>query len=146
MRGGPVGKALARCSESAMLGGVVRLRQCARSQSRIVRSMPVNPRLDTARLAWSPDGAVGRNYTLILRGLRLTTGLILFTFATCHLLNHAFGIRSTAAMQAASEVLLAPWQSLPGLWLLYGAFITHATLGLMALYRRRHLRMPAAEA
>jgi adenylate cyclase len=84
--------------------------------------------------------------TRIIRGLRLTTGLILFSFATCHLLNHSFGIRSIAAMQAASEVLLAPWQSTPGLWLLYGAFITHASLGLYALYRRRHLRMPAAEA
>jgi adenylate cyclase len=78
--------------------------------------------------------------------LRLTTGLILFSFATCHLLNHSFGVRSIAAMQAASQVLLAPWQSVPGLCLLYGAFITHATLGLMALYRRRHLRMPASEA
>jgi len=91
--------------------------------------------------------AVGHpDRTRIVRGLRLATGLILFSFATCHLLNHSFGIRSIAAMQAASEVLLAPWQTTPGLWLLYGAFITHATLGLFALYRRRHLRMPAAEA
>ncbi len=95
---------------------------------------------------WPLDGAVARNSTRITRGLRLSTGLILFSFATCHLLNHSFGIRSTGAMQAASEVLLAPWQTTPGLWLLYGAFITHATLGLMALYRRRHLRRPAAEA
>ena len=97
--------------------------------------------IEAARLTvWHPNG------TRIIRGLRLTTGLILFSFATCHLLNHSFGIRSTAAMQAASEVLLAPWQTTAGLWLLYGAFITHATLGLFALYRRRHLRMPAAEA
>ena len=95
---------------------------------------------------WHPDGALARNSTRIVRGLRLTTGLILFSDATCHLLNHSFGIRSIAAMQAASEVLLAPWQTTPGLWLLYGAFITHASLGLFALYRRRHLRMPAAEA
>ena len=93
-----------------------------------------------------PDATVARNATRILRGLRFATGLILFSFASCHLLNHAFGIRSTGAMQAASDVLLAPWQSTPGLWLLYGAFIIHATLGLMALYRRRHLRMPASEA
>jgi adenylate cyclase len=92
------------------------------------------------------DGAVAHDSTRIMRGLRLATGLILFGFATCHLLNHAFGVRSIGAMQAASEVLLAPWQSTPGLWLLYGAFIVHAALGLMALYRRRHLRMPAAEA
>jgi adenylate cyclase len=91
--------------------------------------------------------AVGRpDGTRFIRGLRLTTGLTLFSFATCHLLNHSFGIRSIAAMQAVSEVLLAPWQTEPGLWLLYGAFITHATLGLFALYRRRHLHMPAAEA
>jgi adenylate cyclase len=95
---------------------------------------------------WCQDGAIARNYARIVRGLRLTTGLILFSFASCHLLNHAFGVRSINAMQAASEVLLAPWQTLPGLCLLYAAFFTHATLGLMALYRRRHLRMPAAEA
>src|SRR5689334_21355858 len=77
-----------------------------------------------------PDGAIAHDRTRIIRGLRLATGLILFSFAACHLLNHAFGIRSTGAMQAASEVLLAPWQSTGGLWLLYGAFITHATLGL----------------
>jgi adenylate cyclase len=95
---------------------------------------------------WRPDGTVARNGTRILRALRLATGLILFSFASCHLLNHAFGIRSTDAMEAAREVLLAPWQTTPGLWLLYGAFLTHGTLGLIALYRRRHLRMPAAEA
>jgi adenylate cyclase len=103
--------------------------------------MPATTQPDHLQLAVGPpDG------THIIRALRLTTGLILFSFATCHLLNHSFGVRSIAAMQAASEVLLAPWQTTPGLWLLYGAFITHASLGLFALYRRRHLRMPAAEA
>jgi hypothetical protein len=34
------------------------------------------------------------------RPVRLTTGLILFAFATSHLINHAFGIRSVNAMQA----------------------------------------------
>ncbi len=109
--------------------------------------MPATARSDDMRpTVWHSDGAAVRNATRIIRGLRLATGLILFSFASCHLLNHSFGIRSTAAMQAASGVLLAPWQTIPGLWLLYGAFITHASLGLYALYRRRHLRMPAAEA
>jgi adenylate cyclase len=100
----------------------------------------------TSQSANSQPGIRHPEGTRIIRGLRLTTGLILFSFASCHLLNHSFGIRSIAAMQAASEVLLAPWQTTPGLWLLYGSFITHASLGLYALYRRRHLRMPAAEA
>ncbi len=82
----------------------------------------------------------------VVRPLRLATGLILFAYATTHFLNHAFGIRSIEAMQRASVVLLEPWQTPPGLVLLYGSFLTHGALGLYALYRRRHLRMPAGEA
>ncbi len=81
-----------------------------------------------------------------VRSLRLTTGLILFAYATSHFLNHAFGVRSIEAMQAASTILLRPWQSYPGLFALYGAFSAHGLLGLYALHRRRHLRLPAAEA
>src|SRR5882672_3552406 len=57
-----------------------------------------------------------------VRSLRLTTGLILFAYAISHFLNHAFGIRSIEAMQAASTILLRPWQSYPGLFALYGSF------------------------
>jgi adenylate cyclase len=39
-----------------------------------------------------------------------------------------------------------PWQSYVGLFVLYGSFLMHALLGLYALYRRRQLRIPAAEA
>lgn len=84
--------------------------------------------------------------TLVERSVRLTTGLVLFAYAISHLLNHAFGIRSVAAMQAASFVLLDPWQSYVGLFALYGALLIHGTLGLYALHRRRHLRIPRAEA
>jgi adenylate cyclase len=82
----------------------------------------------------------------IERPLRLTTGLILFSYATSHFINHAFGIRSVDAMQAASAYLLTPWQTRVGLWVLYTSFLVHALLGLYALYRRRHLRMPTGEA
>jgi len=81
-----------------------------------------------------------------VRSLRLTTGLILFSYATSHFLNHAFGIFSVEAWQEASKFLLAPWQSYVGLFVLYGSFFIHALLGLYALYRRRQLRIPAAEA
>ena len=80
------------------------------------------------------------------RPARLTTGLILFAFATSHLLNHAFGVRSIAAMEAASGFLLAPWQTDLGLLVLYTCFLVHGLLGLYGLYRRRHLRLPASEA
>jgi adenylate cyclase len=87
-----------------------------------------------------------RKWRAIERPLRLTTGLILFSYATSHFINHAFGMRSVEAMQAASAYLLAPWQTRVGLWALYTSFIVHALLGLHALFRRRHLRMPAGEA
>jgi adenylate cyclase len=70
------------------------------------------------------------------RPVRLTTGLILFAFATSHLINHAFGIRSVDTMQAASAMLLAPWQTNTGLMVLYTAFLLHGLLGFYALYRR----------
>lgn len=81
-----------------------------------------------------------------LRRLRLWTGLTLFLYAAMHLLNQAFGIRSIEAMEMASRVLFQPWQSLPGRVLLYGGLAIHAALGLRALYRRRHLRLPAVDA
>jgi adenylate cyclase len=80
------------------------------------------------------------------RPVRLTTALILFAFATSHLVNHALGIRSIELMQAASAILLAPWQTDAGVILLYTSFLVHGSLGFYALYRRRHLRLPASEA
>jgi adenylate cyclase len=81
----------------------------------------------------------------IVRPLRLATGLTLFTYATSHLINHAFGIHSVETFQAAAQFLLKPWQTTPGRLILYTAFLVHGSLGLYALYRRRHLRIPAGE-
>ena len=77
--------------------------------------------------------------------MRLATGLTLFAYATSHLINQAFGVHSIETFQAAGLFLLKPWQTLPGRLVLYTAFIVHAGLGLYALYRRRHLRIPASE-
>ena len=49
-------------------------------------------------------------------------------------------------MQDASELLIAPWQTRIGASVLYSSFLVHALLGLYALHRRRHLRIPAGEA
>jgi adenylate cyclase len=81
------------------------------------------------------------------RSIRLTAGLIMFTFATCHLVSHATGLFLLDAIQdVGHNILLAPWRTPVGLSLLLGAFLVHLCLGLTALYRRRHLRMPAIEA
>ncbi len=81
------------------------------------------------------------------RSVRLTTGLIMFSFATCHLAAHATGLFLLAGIQAVGHgILLAPWRTPVGLSLLLASFLIHLGLGLWALYRRRHLRMPALEA
>lgn len=81
------------------------------------------------------------------RAIRLVAGLTMFTFATCHLVSHATGLFLLDAIQSVGHnILLAPWRTPLGLCLLLGAFLIHLGLGLKALYRRRHLRMPAIEA
>lgn len=81
-----------------------------------------------------------------MRPLRLGTGVVLFTYVTTHLLNHALGLVSLAAMEAGQGWFLAAWRSGPGTVLLYGSLLTHLGLALTALYQRRHLRLPAADA
>lgn len=81
------------------------------------------------------------------RAIRLTTGLILFTYAACHFASHATGLFLLDAIQAVGhDLLLAPWRTPVGLGALLAAFLIHLGLGLWALYRRRHLRMPLLEA
>jgi adenylate cyclase len=81
-----------------------------------------------------------------VRQLRLATGLVLFTFVTTHLLNHALGLVSLDAMEAGRWWFLSFWRSLAGTVLLYGAVLIHIALALWALYQRRHLRLPAPDA
>ncbi len=90
-------------------------------------------------------GATARRHPPIVRTLRLTTGLILFSFATSHFLNHACGILRLPAMDAVRTVLLWPWRTPVGQTLLYGSLLIHGGLGLYAIFRRRHLWIPPSE-
>lgn len=80
-----------------------------------------------------------------VRGLRLTTGLVLLAYVLTHLTNHALGNVSLAAMEEglnwAGYVWWQPWTQA----LLYGSFAIHLALGLWALYRRRPFRYRRAE-
>jgi adenylate cyclase len=81
------------------------------------------------------------------RSIRLAAGLILFAYAASHLISHATGIFLLGTLQSVGhDILLAPWRTPAGLGILLIAFLVHLGLGLWALYRRRHLRMPAIEA
>jgi adenylate cyclase len=81
------------------------------------------------------------------RSVRLVAGLIMYAYAACHFISHATGLFLLDAIQAVGhDVLLAPWRTPVGLTILLACFLVHLSLGLWALYRRRHLRMPALEA
>ena len=81
-----------------------------------------------------------------VRRTRLTTGLILLTYLSTHLINHTLGLISLEMMEAGRIWFLALWRNPVGTVLLYGSLLTHFSLALWSLYQRRHLRIPLWEA
>ncbi len=73
--------------------------------------------------------------------LRLGSGIILALYVMQHLINHAFGIVSIEAAEAYRKTVGAVFQSAPGLLLLYGSLLFHATIALRSIYRRSSLHM-----
>src|SRR5262249_13641447 len=77
---------------------------------------------------------------------RLVSGLILFTFLTTHYLNHALGLVSLGTLEDGRLWFLALWRNPVGTLALYGALLTHFSLALWSLYRRRPVGRPGGEA
>jgi adenylate cyclase len=78
---------------------------------------------------------------LIVRRLRLGSGLFLLLFVTGHLCNLALGLVSVDAMERWRGALLMPWQTRLGQTLLLTAAVFHAGLGLISLASRHSLAM-----
>ena len=78
---------------------------------------------------------------LILRRVRLVSGLVLMLFVAGHLSNLALGLVSVDAMERWQGLLLMPWQTGFGQALLLAAAIVHAGLGLVSLASRHSLAM-----
>ena len=83
---------------------------------------------------------------MLVRRLRLCTGLILAAYVVSHFINHSLGLLSLDAMEAYRRINAAIWQSTVGGVALYGAFFVHGYLAMYALFRRTTLRMPWWEA
>src|SRR6266853_176466 len=84
----------------------------------------------------------------VRRTLRMTSGLILFTYIGAHLTNHALGLISLDTAERGMEIAVEIWYSVPGTLLLYGAAATHfllppgwlhGCLGLNFAFKRRPL-------
>ncbi len=78
-----------------------------------------------------------------LRQIRLITGLILFSFATLHFINHALALISVDTAQAFQQARLSLTRSLPGQAILIGSFALHFGLGLARFMRARNWRLGA---
>jgi adenylate cyclase len=81
----------------------------------------------------------------MIRQLRLISGLVMLAYVTMHLLNHAMGLISLAAMEEVLWYVSRIWSSYPGQTLLYGSFLVHYGLSLWALWERRSLRLRTSE-
>ena len=70
----------------------------------------------------------------------------MFLYVTTHFVNHSLGLISLELMDRALERIYKVWASDLGTLALYGAFSVHYCLALWALWLRRSLKMPLAEA
>src|SRR5437868_3375735 len=81
----------------------------------------------------------------MMQRLRLISGLVLFTYISTHLLNHALGMISVDAAEAGRLWFTGVWRSVPATLVLYSSLTIHLALALWAIYRRGHLRLPGWE-
>ncbi len=81
----------------------------------------------------------------MIRSIRIITGLVLFLFATGHLLNLALGLQSVELMDSWRGFFSAPWTNPVGSLVLLGSMILHASLSLYSLYRRNTLKMSPSD-
>ena len=81
----------------------------------------------------------------LLQRLRFGSGIVLFCYVFLHLLNHALGLISLAAMEAGREWFLLIWRGPIGSPALYGAMGIHVLLALQSVYQHRHGRLPRRE-
>ena len=79
------------------------------------------------------------------RQVRLACGLVMFSYIFLHFFNHALGIISFDTMEAWLQWHLWWWRIPVVNGTLYTAAAIHLSLGLWALYQRRHFRYAAAE-
>jgi adenylate cyclase len=80
-----------------------------------------------------------------VRQVRIATGLVMFAYIFSHFFNHALGNISYDAMETWLKYHVAWWRFPLINDTLYLSAIVHFSLGLWALYQRRHFRYSAAE-
>lgn len=83
---------------------------------------------------------------MLVRKLRLWSGILIAIYVVPHVLNHALGLVSLNVMEKVREALALIWFDPPGALIIILAFAVHFSLSLATLYNRSTLRMPVWEA
>jgi adenylate cyclase len=83
---------------------------------------------------------------IVIRRLRLTSGLVMLGYVATHLINQSLGLFSIELMDRVLEAVYETWSTSVGGLILYSAFTVHYCLALWALWLRRSLKMPFSEA
>ena len=81
----------------------------------------------------------------LVRRTRIISGLVLFLYASTHLLNHSVATFSIAAADAVWEYFIAVWRNPVAEILLFASLALHILLGVQAVLRRKSFRMTARE-
>src|SRR5437764_14376847 len=79
------------------------------------------------------------------RQVRLACGLVMFSYIFSHFFNHALGNFSYDTMEAWLRFHVWWWRIPVVNFTLYAAATVHFSLGLWALYQRRHFRYTLIE-
>ena len=80
------------------------------------------------------------------KSARLVSGLILFSFVSMHLANHAVGLVSIEAMEKVQSFRFSIWRSTLGSFILSTALLIHVLFALRKFILRRSWRMSMSEA
>ena len=103
------------------------------------------PTLGDVQTAGIGAGALAWLHGIGVRQVRLACGLIMFAYIFSHFFNHALGNISYPLMQDWLWYHTRWWRIPVVNITLYSAAMIHFSLGLWALYARRHFRYTAAE-
>jgi adenylate cyclase len=97
-----------------------------------------------------PGAAAAAGLAAKLRGIgvrqvRIACGLVMFAYIFSHFFNHALGNISLATMEWWLQLHIWWWRIPVVNYTLYTAGAVHFSLGLWALYQRRHFRFAGPE-
>ena len=111
-----------------------------------VRSKDVGVHFYLLRRTTKGTNMIKEDASSFARKLRMWSGIVLFFYASTHLLNHSINILSIGAADYVNENYFdSIWKNIVGSILLYSSIIIHIILGFYAVGTRKSFKMTSRE-